>query len=162
VFSIRKYQFSYEVAPEQAVEHLRRSVDATKNIIGKVAADGVKLRRRLPFWYRNSFDPIFVGSFSNTARGATLEGRFRAHWFTWIFMIVFIGASAKNLFDTWSAPTQRAGYVEDWREDRLRFDMQFLGFALLFPVIGWAFGLPSKKAILKALEESSTKSGGIL
>jgi hypothetical protein len=157
MFGIRKYEFNYEVAPEQAAARLKRSVNAGDNIIGKVSIDAVKLRRRLPFWFRNSFDPIFVGSFSNTDQGAILEGRFRAHWLTCIFMVAFIGISAKNAFETWSAPAQRPGHVQGWRDDRLRFDLKFLGVALLFPVVGWAFGIPSQRAVLKAIEESSNK-----
>jgi hypothetical protein len=158
MFSIKKYEFTYEVAPNQAVKRLARAVHASDAITGKITTDAVKLRRRLPFWFRNSFDPIFVGSFSSTGQGAILEGRFRAHWFTCIFMVAFIGISARNAFDTWSSPAQQPGYVESWRDDRMRFDLQFLGLAVLFPVVGWAFGAPSKRAILKAIQESSDKA----
>lgn len=157
MFGIRKYEFSYEVAPEQAAERLMRYVNTTNTIDGKVSTNRVRLRRRLSFWVHNAFDPIFVGSFSSAERGAILKGRFRAHWFTCIFMLVFIGMSAKRAFETWSAPAERPGYVQGWREDRLRFDLQFLGFACLFPVVGWGFGIPNQKAILKAIEASSNQ-----
>lgn len=74
MFGIRKYAFAYKAAPEQAADRILRSVNATDNVIGKVSTDGVKLRRRLPFWFRNSFDPIFIGSFSWTSPG-TLRAR---------------------------------------------------------------------------------------
>lgn len=157
MFGIRKYKFNYDVAPRQAAERLAQTVDDSGGIVGRISTEQVKLRRRLPFWFRNSFDPIFVGSISSTDQGAVLNGRFRAHWFACIFTVVFIGLSAKNAFDTWSAPAQRSGYIEGWREDHLRFDLQFLGVAFLVPVAGWAFGIPSKRAILKVIEESSNK-----
>jgi len=69
-------------------------------------------------------------------------------------MVAFIGSSAKGAFENWSAAAERPGYVQGWRDDRLRFDLQFLGFAFLLPVVGWTFGIPSKRAILKAIEES--------
>lgn len=137
MFGIRKYEFSYEVASEQAAQRLLRAVAASNTIDGKVSTDRVRLRRRLSFWTHNSFEPIFVGSFSNTDRGAILEGRFRAHWFTCFFMFACIGLSAKSAFETWSAPAERPGYVQGWREDRLRFDLQLLGFGgLLLLLVG--------------------------
>lgn len=157
VIGIRRHLFHYDVAREQAADRLSHAVTTAEGIIGQVSADNVKLRRQHSVWFQNSFDPIFVGSFTNTAQGAILSGRFRSRWITFILMFFFIGMSAKSAFDTWSAPAERPGYVQGWRDSRLKSDLQFLAIAVVFPALGWAIGIPSKRAILKVIDESSNK-----
>ena len=58
--------------------------------VGRVSRDRVSLQRVIPF-VSNSFKPIFVGQFHETAGKVVLAGRFTLHWFTRAFMTFWFG-----------------------------------------------------------------------
>jgi hypothetical protein len=114
----------------------------------------VKLYRRLSLLFYNSFNPIFVGHFSQRDNETTLAGIFRMHWYTVGFLVVFFGMIGYNIVDTMLQPENRPGYVEGWKEAELKWNIEFLFMALLVPIAGWLFGLPSRNAILRAIQKS--------
>ncbi len=152
----RRYEFAYSYPPEAASRRLLASLEQEKwsSIVAQVTSTQVKLHQRPPLAFRNSFNPVFVGRFTRTPSGATLSGTFRMSWFAVVFLFVFLGMFAYGAMETYIQPEHRAGYVEGWRSATLRWNLVFLGFAALAPMVGWLVGLPSRNAIIRAIHES--------
>ena len=67
----------------------------SKEILGKIRGTGFRLQKRRN--YRNSFAPLFYGQFIGTDDGTTIEGEFRMHRFTRVFIVCWF--SFIGLFD---------------------------------------------------------------
>jgi hypothetical protein len=89
--------FRSDYPVDEAVKRLREVVAPTifhslfkQSAVGKVRKDCVRIQRVIPF-FGNSFKPIFVGAFKDTANGPVLEGAFTTFMFSKVFMTLWFG-----------------------------------------------------------------------
>jgi hypothetical protein len=109
----------------------------------------------LPSFFYNSWNPVFDGSFVAEGGTRTLVGHFQVNWFVFAFILFFVGSILYDVWMTYQAPTSRPGYVSNWRETHLRWEISFLGMAVGINVIGWLIGIPYQRRILAAIREST-------
>lgn len=131
------YRSDYPV--EEAVKRLREAVKPTifhslfkQSAVGEVRKDRVRLQKVIPF-FGNSFKPIFVGAFKDTADGVILEGVFTTFMFSKIVMTVWFGFS---LIWTLTAIFAAAGIIFAKGNILTSFNMLY---AISFPVFGLLF-----------------------
>ena len=115
----------------------------------------VKIEHEMPPNITNSWNPIFVGKIQSHNGAAVLNGYFRFSIFVIIFITLFLGYSAFNVIHTYLQPDSIPGFVEGWKQDRMKFDLSFFGFAILINVGGWLFGIPNRNKIIEAISESA-------
>jgi len=150
------YKFDWKVQPNKAMELLKTTCQKTEweRLVSEFESNRVKIHHKLPVMFYNSWNPIFVGKFISTSTGSQLVGYFRVHWFTMIFMVLFLGMTIFNIFDTWLQPEIKPGYVANWKANQLEWELQFLAISLLIFIVGWLIGLINQMKILKAIRES--------
>ena len=76
-------------------------------------------------------------------------------WPVMVLAALFIASSMSSLYQTWSSPVHKEGYVGDWREKRLESDYTFLGAGILIPIVGWILGTSARRSITEAIRASS-------
>jgi len=144
------YRFPYEVSindPSQRLLHTLQQ-DKWQHISRTVRPTHAKLQHKLPPFFYNSWNPVFDGSFVAKGGRRMLVGYFRVNWFVFAFILFFIGSISYDLWLTYQAPALRPGYVANWREIHLRWDLSYLGMALGINVVGWLIGIPYQRRIL--------------
>jgi hypothetical protein len=151
------YRFTYEASINDPSQRLLQTLqqDKWQRISRSVTPTHAKLEHKLPPFFRNSWNPVFDGSFVAEGGRRMLVGHFRVHWFVFAFILVFIGSISYDLWMTYQAPALRPGYVANWREMHLRWGLSFLGMAVGINVVGWLIGIPYQRRILAAIREST-------
>lgn len=119
-----------------------------------VSGNSVKLEHTPPFFFRNSWNPIFQARIESIEGRQHIVGYFRFNWFVSVFMVFFVGYSFFELLQTYFSPDVIPGYVANWRADRLFFDLQFFAMAVAINILGWAVGIPYQRRISLAIRES--------
>lgn len=160
VFWFVPYRIPFDDYPSAATEKLRRMLSESRweRLIATFSGLDVKIQHKLPLMFQNSWNPIFCGKFVSRSNGSELVGHFRIHWLVFVFMLIFLATCIFQIYDTWSQPDQQTGYVEGWKEYRLRFELQFLGLFFLMNCIGWLVGIPYQRKILAAIRESANNA----
>ncbi|MEX0958340.1 MAG: hypothetical protein WDZ63_03545 [Burkholderiales bacterium] len=120
------------------------------------AAGTIKVFRRQGGIFINGFAPIFVGAFRDTANGAELRGYFRLHLVATAIIAGLIGLSLYHLLGTLLMPEMAPGYPEGWKAQRIRFELQFIGFSALVLFFAWLAGKPLRERIVALIERSIT------
>lgn len=152
---LQRYQFHYPAGQDEVKARLEKAIVASKaEITAEFTDDGVKVYRDGGFLY-NSYNPIFVGKFRGDRAGTVLGGHFRFHAFILIFVAALIGTSLYNLIDVLRLPELVPGHAPGWRTERLIFELQFLGFAVVIPVVGWLVGLRTRNLLLSVIRQST-------
>lgn len=156
MFGLREFRFEYSVPPNQAAQALQDVLGRPEwsTIDSRVTTERVVLERQTPWWFRNSFNPIFIGRFRNGTRGAILVGRFRIHLLVILILLAFFGFSIYELVQTYLEPEQKEGYIAGWRSMKLQWSLEQLGFAALVLVLGWLIGYPNRQRVLSAIKQS--------
>lgn len=153
---IKKYEFSYPQNKDEVKARLESAATAANaEITAEFSDDRVKVYREGGFLY-NSFNPIFVGKLREHGAGTALTGYFRFNAFIIIFIAILIGASIYNLVGVLRMPEHVPGQAPGWRGERLVFELEFLVFAALIPVIGWMIGLRSRKLLMSVIKKSAS------
>lgn len=152
-----RYEFDYPYSPAEAAQRLDSTLKKPEweSVVAKVSAERVIIFRQVPPPFYNSFNPIFVGRFHPTKQGTRLNGYFRVHWLVICLLLVFFGTIGYEVVTTFLQPEHREGYMDGWKQNQLRWQFHFFAIALLVPIAGWLFGLPNKKAIIRAIREST-------
>jgi hypothetical protein len=151
-----KFQYAASVSDpsQRLLETLRH--DKWQRISHKITPTQAVLEHRLPVFFRNSWNPIFDGSFVTEAGRRYLVGYFRINWLVLAFTVMFVAFAAYSAWSTMQQPAIRPGYVANWKAARLHFDLTFLGMAIGINLLGWLIGLPYERRILTAIRESAT------
>jgi len=90
-------EFRSDYPLDEAMRRLREVVKPNifcslfkQSAVGRVDNDRVRLQRVIPF-FGNSFKPIFVGKFDDSAGTVSLKGRFTTFTFAKFFMTAWFG-----------------------------------------------------------------------
>ena len=122
----------------------------------KVEKNGtVKLFRDQGLAPLNGFFPVFVGRFATDGDSTELRGGFRFHLLAIGLFCAFVMASLLSLTNLLLSPDVVAGLPEGWKFQRIRFELQFIGFAVLAAVFAWLAGKPMRERIASIIESSS-------
>jgi hypothetical protein len=65
-----------------------------------------------------------------------------------------IGLSLYHLIGTLAMPEIAPGYPEGWKAQRIRFELQFIGFSALVLFFAWLAGKPLRERILALIARS--------
>lgn len=155
---IRRYTFIYPVDSGQALARLEAAArtEDTRDMTVESVSGQVKVYRRQGGIFTNGFAPIFVGAFRDTPGGAELRGRFRLHMLATAIIAGLIGLSLYHLISTLAMPEIAPGYPEGWKAQRIRFELQFIGFSALVLFFAWLAGKPLRERILALIGRSIT------
>lgn len=154
---LQRYEFRYPLGQDDAKSRLESAIVAKNaEITADFSDHGVKVYRDGGFLY-NSYNPIFVGKFQQREAATVLTGHFRFHAFILVFVAVLIGTSLYNLVDVLRMPEHVPGQVAGWRSERLVFELQFLAFAVLIPIVGWLVGLRTRNLLLSVIKKSASE-----
>lgn len=153
---IRQYSFRFPVQPAQALTRLEAATQTGEGRGMAVETTGgtVKVFRRQGGLFTNGFAPIFVGAFRDTPEGAELRGRFRLHLVATAIIAGLIGLSLYHLLSTLTMPELAPGYPEGWKAQRIRFELQFIGFSALVLFFAWLAGKPLRERIVALIHSS--------
>jgi hypothetical protein len=156
MLGLRSFRFEYSVPPSKAAQALANILRRPEwnTIDAQVTAERVTLEIRTPWWFQNSFNPVFVGRFRASDRGAILTGRFRLHLLVIVFLLVFFGFSIYELIQTFLEPEHKEGYIAGWRSMRLNWSLEILGFGVLVLLLGWLVGYPNRQTVLHVIKQS--------
>lgn len=153
---LKRYEFRYPLSKDEAISRLETAISAQNEaLLADFSGDGVKVYREGGFLH-NSFNPIFVGRFRQRGAGTVLKGYFRFHAFILLFVACLIGLSVYNLVEVLHLPGNVPGHVDGSRSERLIFELEFLGFAVLIPIVGWLVGLRSRNIMLSVITKSTS------
>ncbi|MBI3528802.1 MAG: hypothetical protein HY067_12640 [Betaproteobacteria bacterium] len=154
-----RYRFDY---PPEIVNPQQRLVEAFQKHELKHSVNGarIKVEKKLGLFFRNSWNPIFVGRFAHDGARSYLSGYFRVHWYTLMFSVLFLGMLLYQLLAAFQQPEVRPGYVPGWKVKEIEFMLTFIAAFFGITFIGWLFGLPNARRILAAIRESAATQPG--
>ena len=145
----KRHSFTFPTTVDKAFARLDTVVDAGSGFGVSVDASGrIKIYRKQGPALLNGFFPVFVGRFHAVDQQAQLRGGFRFNLLAIALFAGFIAASLFSLFGVLSSPDSVAGLPEGWKWPRIRFELQFIGFATLAALFAWLAGKPVRERII--------------
>ncbi len=143
---------------DKALASLDRAIAANPGFGLAVDASGrIKVFRSQGVALLNGFFPIFVGRFHATANGAELHGGFRFHLLAIGLFAGFVATSAFSLINLLVAPELPADLPENWKSQRIRFELQFIAFACLSAMFAWLAGKPMRERITSIIAQAAAR-----
>ena len=153
----KRHTFAFATTVDKAFSRLDSTVDAGTGFGVNVDASGrIKIFRKQGPALLNGFFPVFVGRFHATGQHAQLQGRFRFNLFAIALFCGFVAVSVFSLFSVLTAPDAVAGLPAGWKWPRVRFELQFIGFATLAAVFAWLAGKPVRERVISMIHHAST------
>ncbi|NIO43691.1 MAG: hypothetical protein GTO41_28165 [Burkholderiales bacterium] len=70
----------------------------------------------------------------------------------------FVGASIVSLVNVLMASEVAASMPADWRMQRVRFELQFIAFALLTALFAWLAGKPIRERITSIIKTANVEN----
>ena len=154
---LKRYRFAFSTTADKALARLNAAVSSVQGFGLAVDAGGrVKISRNQGFVLLNGFFPVFVGRFTSGDALTELRGGFRFHLLAVGLFAGFVGASIVSLVNVLTASEVVAGMPEDWRMQRVRFELQFIAFAVLAAVFAWLAGKPMRERITEMIVSATT------
>ena len=154
---LKRYRFAFSTTVDKALARLDAAVSSTQGFELAVDAGGrLKIFRNQGFVLLNGFFPVFVGRFSSSDAFTELRGGFRFHLLAVGLLAGFVGASIMSLINVLTASEIAAGMPEDWKMQRVRFELQFIAFAVLAAVFAWLAGKPMRERITEMIVSATT------
>jgi len=145
---------------DKALARLDAAVEAGTGFGLTVDANGhIKISRKQGPALLNGFFPVFVGRFHAVDQHTELRGGFRFNLFAIALFAGFIAASMISLFGVLSSPDDIAGLPPEWKWQRVRFELQFTGFASLAALFAWLAGKPVRERVISMIRHASTDNG---
>ncbi len=150
------YKFNYFISVDKAISQLKEASQSEKwnHLVTEFSDSKIKIHHKLPVYFQNAWNPIFVGKFIQSPRGTQLKGYFRFNLVAMLLTGVFLLFSLFSIYEVWSMPDVIPGYIDGWKNERLEWEYQFLGFFLVIVIVGWGIGLINQFRIIRAIEES--------
>lgn len=154
---LKRYRFVFSTTADKALARLDAAVSSVQGFGLAVDAGGrVKIFRNQGFVLLNGFFPVFVGRFSSGPELTELRGGFRFHLLAVGLFAGFVGVSIVSLVNVLTASEVAAGMPEDWKMQRVRFELQFIAFAVLAVVFAWLAGKPMRERITEMIVSATT------
>jgi len=151
----KRYCFTFTTTIDKALARLDVAVGAATGFELAVDASGrVKIFRKQGFMLLNGFFPVFVGRFHATNVHSELRGGFRFHLVAIALFAAFVAASIFSLYGVLTAPDTVSGMAEDLKFQRIRFELQFIGFATLAALFAWLAGKPIRERITSIIDNA--------
>jgi hypothetical protein len=151
----KRYHFAFATTIDKAFARLDAAVDATAGFGLAVDATGrIKIFRKQGPALLNGFFPVFVGRFHSVDQFAELRGGFRFNLLAIALFAGFVGVSAISLFNVLTAPDEVAGMPGDWKWQRIRFELQFIGFATVTAFFAWLAGKPVRERVTSLINRA--------
>ncbi len=156
---LKRYRFTFSTTADKALARLDAAVRAVQGFELAVDASGrVKIFRKQGFVLLNGFFPVFVGRFSSANTLTELRGGFRFHLLAVGLFAAFVGASIVSLVNVLTASEIPADLPEGWRMQRVRFELQFIAFAVLAVLFAWLAGKPIRERITSMIVSAATEN----
>ncbi|UCH48426.1 MAG: hypothetical protein JSU95_00990 [Betaproteobacteria bacterium] len=156
---LKRYRFAFSTTADKALAKLDAAVSAAQGFELAIDAGGrVKIFRNQGFVLLNGFFPVFVGRFSSDNASTELRGGFRFHLLAVGLFAGFVGASIVSLVNVLTASEGAAGMPEDWKMQRIRFELQFIAFAVLAAVFAWLAGKPMRERITTIIVSATAEN----
>ena len=153
----RRHTFAFATTVDKAFARLDSTVDAGTGFGVSVDASGrIRIFRKQGPALLNGFFPVFVGRFHASGQHAQLQGKFRFNMFAIALFCGFVAASVFSLFSVITSPDNIAGLPQGWKWPRVRFELQFIGFATLAAVFAWLAGKPVRERVISMIRHAST------
>ncbi len=135
IYGSESLELSFEVTIDKAVERLGQKVSRTflsrltsQGMVGFASIENTRIERVLPF-LRNSFKPVFVGSFRTVGDQTVLSGVLRLHRSVQVFMTFWFGFIALQVI---AAPFTASAYPDEaWQVPLVGVLMFAFGIGLL-------------------------------
>jgi uncharacterized membrane protein len=161
----KPYRFEFTVSADQVLRILDTTVRSDTGFDLSVDRNGtLKIFRSQGLAPLNGFFPVFVGRISASDNGSVLHGGFRFHMLAIGLFSAFVTISLVSLINVLMSPDMVAGLSDGWKSQRVRFELQFIGLAVLAAVFAWLAGKPIRERILAIVEACrsrlSSRSGG--
>ncbi len=156
---VKRYRFAFSTTADKALAKLDAAVSATQGFELTVEANGqLKIFRNQGCALLNGFSPVFVGRFSSGIALTELRGGFRFHLLAVGLFAGFVGASIVSLVNVLMASEVAASMPADWRMQRVRFELQFIAFALLTALFAWLAGKPIRERITSIIKTANVEN----
>lgn len=156
---LKRYCFTFSTTADKALARLDAAVSAAQGFNLAVDAGGrVKIFRDQGFVLLNGFFPVFVGRFDSGNTLTELRGGFRFHLLAIALFAGFVGASMVSLFNLLTESEIAANLPEDWRMQRIRFELQFIAFAALAALFAWLAGKPIRDRITAMIVSAAAEN----
>ena len=153
----KRHTFAFATTVDKAFARLDSAIDASTGFGVSVDASGrIRIFRKQGPALLNGFFPVFVGRFHAVDQYAQLRGAFRFNLFAIALFCGFVGMSAISLFGVLTSPDNVAGLPEGWKWPRIRFELQFIGFATLAALFAWLAGKPVRERVISLIHHAST------
>lgn len=152
----KSHIFAFATTIDKAFARLDAAVNNGTGFGIKVDASGrIKIFRKQGLALLNGFFPVFVGRFHAVEQHAQLRGRFRFNLFAIALFTCFVAVSVFSLFGVLTAPDDIAGMPADWKWQRIRFELQFIGFATLTAFFAWLAGKPVRERVISIIDRAT-------
>jgi len=153
----KRHTFAFATTVDKAFAKLDSAVEAGTGFGVSVDASGrIRIFRKQGPALLNGFFPVFVGRFHADGHHSKLQGKFRFNLFAVALFCGFVGASVLSLFGVLTSPDDVAGLPEGWKWSRVRFELQFIGFATLAAAFAWLAGKPVRERVISIIRHAST------
>jgi hypothetical protein len=154
---LKGYRFAFSTTADKALARLDAAVSSVQGFELAVDASGrVKIFRNQGFVLLNGFFPVFVGRFSSGDALSELRGKFRFHLLAIGLFAGFVGASIVSLVNVLTASEVAATMPDNWKMQRVRFELQFIAFATLAALFAWLAGKPMRERITAIIVSAAT------
>ena len=156
----KRYHFAFSTTIDKALARLDAAVSAGTGFGLEVDAKGrVRIFRKQGFALLNGFFPVFVGRFHSVNAHSELRGGFRFHLVAIALFAGFVAASVYSLISVLASPDYVTGMSEDWKSQRIRFELQFIAFASLAALFAWLAGKPIRERMTSIIDSATRDIG---
>jgi len=143
---------------DKALASLDEAIAANPGFGLAIDASGrIKVFRTQGVALLNGFFPVFVGRFNANADGAELCGGFRFHLLAIGLFSGFVATSLFSLVNLLFLSGLPADLPEDWKSQRIRFELQFIVFAFLSAAFAWLAGKPMRERITSIIAMAASR-----
>lgn len=126
----------------------------------EVSGSTVKVARKHALPLLSGFSPVFVGRIDEREAGAELHGRFRFHLVAICLIAGFLGLSGYYLLQLLLMTQVPPDYPENWKSDRIWFELQFIGYSAIAITFAWLAGKPVRERIAAFIQHHCQAAPG--
>ena len=155
----RPYTFDFPAGTSDPGRRLVAALDK-HGLDHSLSASRIKISRSNPIYFRNSWNPVFVGRIVDEGSPPQLQGHFRVHLYTLAFSALFIGAMLLQLWNVIGPPGLQTDPVPGWESTRIKSALAFIAAFSAITLVGWFSGLPNARHILDAIREATAGDAG--
>jgi hypothetical protein len=155
----RPCTFDFPAGTQDPARRLVAALDK-RGLHHSLSASRIKVSRSNGAFFRNSWNPVFVGRIVDDGSRAQLKGHFRVHLYTLLFTALFVGAMLLQLWNALAPSGWQSDPVPGWEARRIKSALEFIAAFSAITLVGWLCGLPNARHILAAIREGTTGDAG--